>query len=80
MAELNGVPVTPDELKALALVNYGHFTSMRMDDQRIRGFSHHLERLVRDCRVLFGHELDLSRSGSTSDRPPPDVTARSSSA
>ncbi|WP_242883401.1 aminotransferase class IV family protein [Actinomadura litoris] len=58
MAELNGVPVTPDELKALALVNYGHFTSMRMEDQRIRGFSHHLERLVRDCRVLFGHELD----------------------
>lgn len=58
MAELNGVPVTPDELKALALVNYGHFTSMRMENQRIRGFSHHLERLVRDCRVLFGHELD----------------------
>ncbi|TDD39047.1 aminotransferase [Actinomadura sp. KC06] len=58
MAELNGVPVTPDELKALALMNYGHFTSMRMEDHRIRGFSHHLERLVRDCRVLFSHELD----------------------
>ncbi|MBX6767440.1 MAG: aminotransferase class IV family protein, partial [Actinomadura rubrobrunea] len=58
MAELNGVPVTSDELKALALVNYGHFTSMRVDDQRIRGLSHHLERLVRDCRILFGVELD----------------------
>ncbi|WP_141579345.1 aminotransferase class IV family protein [Actinomadura sp. WMMA1423] len=58
MAELNGVPVAPNELQALALVNYGHFTSMRMEGRRIRGFSHHLERLVRDCRVLFGHELD----------------------
>ncbi|MFG2003445.1 aminotransferase class IV family protein [Spirillospora sp. NPDC048911] len=58
MAELNGAPVTTDELKSLALVNYGHFTSMRVDNQRIRGFSHHLERLVRDCRTLFGSELD----------------------
>ncbi|MFI0357447.1 aminotransferase class IV family protein [Actinomadura sp. 9N407] len=58
MAELNGAPVGPDELKALALVNYGHFTSMRMENQRIRGFSHHIERLVRDCQILFGGELD----------------------
>ncbi|MEV5576643.1 aminotransferase class IV family protein [Spirillospora sp. NPDC052269] len=58
MAELNGAPVGPDELKALALVNYGHFTSMRVEDQQIRGLSHHIERLVRDCRVLFSAELD----------------------
>ncbi|MES9539210.1 MULTISPECIES: aminotransferase class IV family protein [unclassified Actinomadura] len=58
MAELNGIPVSPNELQALALVNYGHFTSMRVEGQHVRGFSHHLERLVRDCRVLFGHELD----------------------
>jgi branched-subunit amino acid aminotransferase/4-amino-4-deoxychorismate lyase len=58
MAELNGAPVTPDQLKALALVNYGHFTSMRVDDQQIRGLSHHLERLVRDCRTLFATDLD----------------------
>ncbi|WUI00261.1 aminotransferase class IV family protein [Spirillospora sp. NBC_00431] len=58
MAELNGAPVTPDELQTLALVNYGHFTSMRVDDQHIRGLSHHLERLVRDCQVLFATELD----------------------
>lgn len=58
MAELNGEPVAPDELRALAMVNYGHFTSMRVDDQHIRGFSHHLERLVRDSRLLFGAELD----------------------
>jgi branched-subunit amino acid aminotransferase/4-amino-4-deoxychorismate lyase len=58
MAELNGAPVTPDELKVLALVNYGHFTSMRVEDRRIRGLSHHLERLARDCRKLFGTDLD----------------------
>jgi hypothetical protein len=37
MAELNGAPVTSDQLRALAMVNYGHFTSMRVDDQHIRG-------------------------------------------
>lgn len=61
MAELNGAPVTPDELQTLALVNYGHFTSMRVDEQQIRGLSHHLERLVRDCRILFAAELDRER-------------------
>src|SRR5947207_14288315 len=58
MAELNGVPVTAEDLRALALVNYGHFTSMRVEDQQIRGLSHHLERLVRDCRTLFDVTLD----------------------
>lgn len=58
MAELNGAPATAEQLKALALTNYGHFTSMRVDDQHIRGFSHHMERLVRDCRTLFAAELD----------------------
>lgn len=58
MAQLNGAPVTPEELKALALVNYGHFTSMRVDEQHIRGLSHHLTRLARDCRTLFAAELD----------------------
>jgi branched-subunit amino acid aminotransferase/4-amino-4-deoxychorismate lyase len=42
----------------LALLNYGHFTSMRVEDHRIRGLSHHLERLVRDCRALFAVTLD----------------------
>ncbi|GAA2614281.1 aminotransferase class IV family protein [Actinomadura fulvescens] len=58
MAELNGAPVSQDELKALALVNYGHFTSMRVENQGIRGYSHHIERLVRDCRTLFGADLN----------------------
>ncbi|MEV6720831.1 aminotransferase class IV family protein [Streptomyces xanthochromogenes] len=62
MAELNGKPVTLDELQSLALTNYGHFTSMRMEDGTIRGLSLHLDRLVRDCRIVFGVDLDRERT------------------
>ncbi|WP_213451185.1 aminotransferase class IV family protein [Rhizomonospora bruguierae] len=58
MAELNGAPATAEELKALALVNYGHFTSMRVENQQVRGLSQHIERLVRDCRMLLATDLD----------------------
>jgi branched-subunit amino acid aminotransferase/4-amino-4-deoxychorismate lyase len=61
VAELNGAPVSPEAMHALGLVNYGHFTSMRVDEQRIRGLSQHLDRLVRDCHVLFGAVLDRER-------------------
>ena len=61
MAELNGVPAGLDLVKALALTNYGHFTSMRVDDQRVRGLSLHLERLMRDCRRVFDADLDPER-------------------
>lgn len=59
MAELNGRPVRPAELQALALTNYGHFTTMRVTDGRVRGLTLHLERLRQDCLALFGTELDL---------------------
>jgi branched-subunit amino acid aminotransferase/4-amino-4-deoxychorismate lyase len=58
MAELNGRPIDDSELMALALMDYGHFTAMRVEDRQVRGLSEHLARLTRDCRVLFGHELD----------------------
>ena len=58
MALLDGSPISADDLKSLALVNYGHFTSMRVDDQHIRGLSHHMDRLVKDCKEVFGAELD----------------------
>ncbi len=61
MAQLDGMPVDADDLAVLALTNYGHFTSMRIDDQRVRGLSHHLERLVRDCRTVFDADLDAQR-------------------
>ncbi|MBN3928700.1 aminotransferase class IV family protein [Streptomyces verrucosisporus] len=61
MAELNGEPVGPDALQALALTNYGHFTSMRVEQGRVRGLSLHLDRLVRDCRAVFDTDLDPER-------------------
>ena len=58
MVELDGHPVTAEELAGLALYNYGHFTSMRVEDGRVRGLSLHLQRLVNDCRTLFDTDLD----------------------
>ena len=57
-AQLNGVPVNLDQLTPLALINYGHYTSARVDDLRVRGLSLHLERLMRDCRQIFDAHLD----------------------
>lgn len=61
MAELNGVAADLDPIQVLALTNYGHFTSMRVDNQRVRGLSLHLERLMRDCRRVFDADLDADR-------------------
>lgn len=62
VATLDGGPVDPARLSALAMVNYGHFTSMRVeDDGGVRGLGLHLERLARDCRRVFEADLDLDR-------------------
>ncbi|HEY6941444.1 aminotransferase class IV family protein [Dokdonella sp.] len=57
--ELNGRPVDVDGLRALALVNYGHFSSMQVQDGGVRGLDLHLERLRRATRELFAAELDV---------------------
>ncbi|TXS48057.1 aminotransferase [Streptomyces sp. uw30] len=61
MATLNGRPVSPDELLPLALVNVGHFTTMRVDDGGIRGLPLHMERLTKDCKAVWGADLDTDR-------------------
>ncbi|MCK1796819.1 aminotransferase class IV [Streptomyces sp. XM4193] len=61
MAELNGEPVSSAALTALALTNYGHFTTLRITDGRVKGLGLHLERLNRDCAALFDAELDPDR-------------------
>src|SRR5262249_9787142 len=61
MLELDGRPVTPTEIGALALLNFGHFTSFRVENLHVRGLSLHLDRLVHYCRVLFAAELDPQR-------------------
>ncbi|MGH3773124.1 MAG: aminotransferase class IV family protein [Pseudonocardiaceae bacterium] len=58
MAEHDDVGADLAQVTALALTNYGHFTSMRVDERRVRGLSRHLERLVRDCRRVFDADLD----------------------
>ncbi|WP_292650308.1 hypothetical protein [Nocardioides sp.] len=32
MATIHGIEATPDELRALALIGYGHFTSMHVEE------------------------------------------------
>jgi branched-subunit amino acid aminotransferase/4-amino-4-deoxychorismate lyase len=59
--ELNGVPVTLADLAPLGLVNFGHFTSMRVENRAVRGLPLHLDRLRRDCRAVFDAELDPDR-------------------
>ncbi|GAA2095324.1 hypothetical protein GCM10009759_23420 [Kitasatospora saccharophila] len=61
MAELDGRPVTAGQLQVLALTNYGHFTTMLVEDGRVRGLDLHLERLERDCAALFGVVPDRER-------------------
>jgi branched-subunit amino acid aminotransferase/4-amino-4-deoxychorismate lyase len=57
--ELDGRAVDADTLATLALYNYGHFTSMLVDGGRVRGLRLHLDRLRRDCRLLFDADLDV---------------------
>ncbi|MGA4838447.1 aminotransferase class IV [Streptomyces sp. G45] len=59
ITHLDGTPATPDDLSALALYNYGHFTSLRVESGgRVRGLGLHLRRLADDCRALFDTDLD----------------------
>jgi branched-subunit amino acid aminotransferase/4-amino-4-deoxychorismate lyase len=57
--ELDGHPVDGAALSTLALYNYGHFTSMHVSSDGVRGLHLHLSRLQNDCRHLFDHDLDL---------------------
>jgi len=57
-SELNGNAATADDLRALALTNYGHFTSMQVEDGGVRGLDLHLARLDASTRALFGRPLD----------------------
>ncbi len=62
MVTLDGKPVSADELLPLALTNVGHFTSMRVDsDGSIRGLTLHMERLVRDCKIVWRAPLNTDR-------------------
>lgn len=58
MATIYGIEATPDELRALALTGYGHFTSMHVEAGGVRGFDLHLERLISSAKAVFDADLD----------------------
>lgn len=60
-AYLDGRPASADDLRALALANYGHFTSMQMRGRAVRGLDLHLRRLQAGTRELFDCALDAGR-------------------
>lgn len=60
-AEVDGEPIDAVTAGTLGTLNYGHFTAMVADDLRVRGLGLHLERLARDCTVVFGAQLDPDR-------------------
>ncbi|MEU3538076.1 aminotransferase class IV family protein [Streptomyces paromomycinus] len=62
MVTLDGNPAAVDDLLPLSLTNVGHFTSMRVDaDGSIRGLDLHMERLARDCKIVWGADLNTDR-------------------
>ena len=58
MATIHGVEASPDELRALALTGYGHFTSMHVEEGAVRGLDLHLERLVSNAKIVFDADVD----------------------
>ena len=61
---IDGLPPSAEDLTHQALVNYGAYTSFRVDDGAARGLDLHLARLARAGRDLFGDaapEVELRR-------------------
>jgi branched-subunit amino acid aminotransferase/4-amino-4-deoxychorismate lyase len=56
--ECNGAEPTAEQLRALALNGYGHFTAMQVRGGKVRGLDLHLARLDRATEELFGTSLD----------------------
>ena len=54
---IDGLPPTDDDLRYVALVNYGAYTSFRIEDGGVRGLDLHLARLEASAVELFGEPL-----------------------
>ncbi len=63
LAELSvdGQPATPDDLTHVALVNYGAYTSFRVEEGGARGLDLHLARLEAEAVELFGEPVGEAR-------------------
>lgn len=59
-AFLNGQPASVDDLRSLALVNYGHYSSMQVRNGAVQGLELHERRLQAGTRELFDSVLDFA--------------------
>lgn len=55
--QIDGRPATQDDLAHQALVNYGAFTSFRVEGGGVRGLDGHLARLEAEAVELFGEAV-----------------------
>ncbi|MCS6624835.1 aminotransferase class IV [Roseibacterium beibuensis] len=58
---IDGVPATREDLAHVALVNYGAYTSFRVEEGGVRGLDLHLERLEAEALELFGEVVGEAR-------------------
>lgn len=58
---IDGAPATPDDLTHVALVNYGAYTSFRLEQGGVRGLDLHLSRLEAEAVELFGERVGETR-------------------
>ena len=58
---IDGAPATPEQLAHAALVNYGAYTSFRVEGGTVRGLGLHIARLQNAAVELFGVPLDEDR-------------------
>lgn len=61
VGRIDGEPPSVGDLRAMALANYGHFSTMRIRRRSVQGLDFQLARLDRSTRLLFGSELDGER-------------------
>ncbi|HYC96379.1 aminotransferase class IV [Brevundimonas sp.] len=58
---IDGAPATRADLIHIALVNYGAYTSFRVEDGGVRGLDLHLARLEASALELFGEAVSEAR-------------------
>lgn len=58
---IDGAPATFDDLTHVALVNYGAYTSFRVEQGGVRGLDLHLARLEAEAVELFGEAVGETR-------------------
>lgn len=58
---VDGAPATPGDLAHVALINYGAYTSFRVEQGGVRGLDLHLARLEAEAVELFGEAVGKFR-------------------